>query len=134
MEHGHNATDRVSARQPHGIGHTLGQRVQVLRAVLVLHTLGITRGTTGVAQPHGRVFIDLGPFIFSRLAVNKSFVIYRIRQFGSPTFKALFGSYDDFTNRRNFTVQVFQQRQHVGIDDDDLIFRVVNDVFQVLLG
>jgi hypothetical protein len=133
VEHGHDAEQAVGGRQIHAVGHALGHGVQVLGAVLVLHPFRIARGAAGVAQPERRVLVDLRPVVPGRLAGDEGLVVHRVRQVGVPVLEPGFGRNDDALDAGHAALELLEQRQDVGIDDDHLVLGVIDDVLEVVI-
>ena len=99
--------------------------------MLIFDALRTTRGAARVTKSKRRILTDLGPLKMCGLPLNKCFVINRVRQTGRPTFKSGLGRDHDPFHRRNPSAQFFEQRQHVGIRDNQSITSVINDVFEI---
>ena len=131
VEHWHYSTNSICGRKRHRIGHTLGHSVQILRSVLILHALGIACCTTGITQAKWRIFIQLRPTVIGRVIRDKFLIINRIRQISIPILVAFFRRHDDSLNTGNSVLKRFEKWERISIDDDHLILRVANDVFQI---
>ena len=108
------------------------KRVQVLGAVLVFHALGVARGATGVAKAHGRILVDLRPIEMGGSTLDECFIVHRVWELCRPALESLLRGDDHFAHARYLAVQYFQQWQHICINNNDLIFSVIDDVFEIL--
>ena len=132
VEHGHDAADRVRRGESHDIGHADRHGVQVLGSVLVFDAFGITGGSARVAQSERRVLIDFGPLECEGPVGDEILVIDRIRQCCGPVLVPVLHGDDYFFDAWNATGEFFEQREHVGIGDDQPVAAVIDDELEVV--
>ena len=91
-------------------------------------TLRITRGARGVAHRRCGTLVEFGVGEARLLGIEEIVV----GQNGSERTGVAATGHDDGLNRRQFAAHLGEQRDQRRVDDDDLVFGVVDDVAQLL--
>ena len=99
--------------------------------MLVLDALRPTRGAARITKSQRRVLADFGPLKMRGFPLNKRFVVDGFRQARGPIFKSGFGRHHDPFYRRNPPAQFFEERQRIGIGNNQSITGMIDDVFEI---
>ena len=110
------------------VRHAGSVAVQEQSAVTVDDSLGIARGRGGVAHGGRRVFIELRPRIrFVRRRGEQRFVVEDVTRFVHDIVQ-----HDDLADRFQLAADGFENGKQRGVDEDDAVLGVVDDVRQLL--
>ena len=131
VEHRHDAEQGIGRGQAHAVGHALGKSVQVLRAVLVLDTLGVPRRAAGVAEPERCGLVEFRPPVARRFPGDEILVVDGVGHVRGPVLETRLDRNHDAFNRRDAPGERAEQGQRVGVGDDQPVFGVADDVGEV---
>ena len=95
----------------------------------VHHALGLACCSRGIAQPHGRVFVYLRPFITSRLTFDEILVVDLVFEAALAAFAM--ATDDQKFDTGHFVPDWLEQRQNVFVCENHSVVGMVNNVFEI---
>src|SRR5579884_897172 len=110
--------------QPHCHG------VQEDRTVAIEDAFGVAGRARGVAHSGGSVFIKSGPLIGGRLIADEGLIVNRGLQFASCIRSIAHN--DVQLHCWKLIAKLFQYWHEIAIDEDDLVFSIVDNIDQLL--
>ncbi|MCY1523338.1 hypothetical protein D9M68_582330 [compost metagenome] len=97
----------------------------------VEHALGVARGARGVAQRRGGALVELGPGVVLALRADELVVAQQVGHVDARHVRAV-GHGDEGAHALELGRELLDQRREAGVEEQHLVFGVVDDVVDLL--